>query len=463
MSNTARENSSVFTLEAYQEFFNDLPIAYAVFDVKTDENQKVLDVICLYASPLMSAFMNRSVEEMVGISLLEDKPMGRHWLKELKNAAYHHKRIRTIEYLPQSKKWVCVNVGPSGTVGRCVITMEDVTTEHENALNLSVLSKTDELIISCAKCLNSGMSHEETIHSFLQIIGEAIHCDRLYILEDEGNAVFSLTFGWGKRNQNNSAKEFQHMTREDMLNWEEEFPGEYALEINNVENIRQTHPTFYRRLQEMDIHSMYEVQLRDDGTLIGYFGAIGYGNVSSVDAKMLLETVAYFLTSEISHRKLLRELELKSTHDILCGVNNRNALEDAVHHLLQQQRPVGVLYADANGLKVINDTKGHKAGDTLLRNLSGILVDAFGLDKIYRAGGDEFVAMVPDMARETFISLCEQLRETFEARKDMAVALGWAWTKNSAMVMETLHIADKAMYRDKADYYKHNDRRKRDV
>ncbi|MBQ2466411.1 MAG: GGDEF domain-containing protein, partial [Lachnospiraceae bacterium] len=120
-------------------------------------------------------------------------------------------------------------------------------------------------------------------------------------------------------------------------------------------------------------------------------------------------------------------------------------------------------YADANGLKVINDTKGHKAGDQLLRNLSGILVDAFGLDKIYRAGGDEFVAVVPDMAQETFISLCEQLRETFEARKDMAVALGWAWTKNSAMVMETLHIADKAMYRDKANYYKHNDRRKRDA
>jgi diguanylate cyclase (GGDEF)-like protein len=307
------------------------------------------------------------------------------------------------------------------------------------------------------------MSHEETIHSFLQIIGEAIHCDRLYILEDEGNAVFSLTFEWGKRNQNNSEKEFQHMTREDMLNWEEEFPGEYALEINNVESIRQTHPTFYRRLQEMDIHSMYEVPLRDDGTLIGYFGAIGYGNVSSVDAKMLLETVAYFLTSEISHRKLLRELQMKSTHDLLCGVNNRNALQDTIHQLMQEQRMVGILYADANGLKVINDTKGHKAGDTMLRNLSNILVDAFGVAHVYRAGGDEFAVVVPDMEQEAFVRTCNQVKERYETRDDMAVALGWAWTKNSAMVKEALHIADKAMYRDKADYYKHNDRRKRDV
>lgn len=452
-----------FSIDTYREFINDLPVAYAVFDVQRDEKQKVKDIVCLFASPLMGVFMNRSVENLIGVSILDDKPMGRHWLKDMGDAAYDHKEVRTIEYLPRSKKWVCINVSPASTPGRCVATMEDVTTEHENALNLSVLSKTDDIIIACAKCLNSGMTHEETIHSFLLIIAEAIHCDRLYILEEEEDGKFSLTFDWDRRIPESDEKQFQHMTHDDMLNWEEEFPGETAMEINDVETIKESNPVLYGKLQAMNIHSIYEVPLLDDGTRIGYFGAIGYGNVSSVDAKMLLETVAYFLTSEILRRKLLRELELKSTHDLLCGVNNRNALEDAIHHLLQQQRPVGILYADANGLKVINDTKGHKAGDILLQSLSKILVDAFGIEDVYRAGGDEFVAVVPDMDQETFISLCEQLRKTFEARKDMAVALGWAWTKNSAMVMETLHIADKAMYRDKANYYKHNDRRKRDA
>ncbi|MBP5265793.1 MAG: sensor domain-containing diguanylate cyclase [Lachnospiraceae bacterium] len=461
MSESKRGWVPEFSAETYQEFLNTLPIAYSVFEVLVDEDRNILDVICLYANKLMSVFMKMPIEELIGCSLLDDQPMGRKWLKTLYEAAYFNKSIHSIEYMPRSKRWTCVNLGPSEREGCCVITMEDVTTEHQNALNLSVLSKTDDLIIACAKCLNGNMSHEETIQMFLSIIEEAIQCDRLYILEEDDDGRYSMTFVRDKRLPPESDKEFQHMTHDDMLNWEEEFPGETSLEINDIEIIRTSNPVLYGKLVAMDIHSIYEVPLIDAGKRIGYFGAIGYGDVSSVDAKMLLETAGYFLTSEITQRKLLRELQEKSTHDLLCGVNNRNALENTVRGLAKEQRTVGILYADANGLKVINDTKGHKAGDAMLKNLSGILVDAFGVAHVYRAGGDEFVVVVPDMTQDAFMKLCEDVRGTFLAREDMAVALGWAWAKQSGMIMEVLHIADKAMYRDKADYYKHNDRRQR--
>lgn len=51
--------------------------------------------------------------------------------------------------------------------------------------------------------------------------------------------------------------------------------------------------------------------------------------------------------------------------------------------------PYGIIFADLNGLKICNDTKGHKAGDELLKKAAALLKEIFNEDEIYRSGGDE--------------------------------------------------------------------------
>jgi len=80
--------------------------------------------------------------------------------------------------------------------------------------------------------------------------------------------------------------------------------------------------------------------------------------------------------------------------DYLTNIYNRNALERD----LDERLAVGNAYyfiADLNGLKMVNDTLGHSAGDRLLQEFARVLVDAVGDDgRAYRQGGDEFVVLL---------------------------------------------------------------------
>ena len=121
---------------------------------------------------------------------------------------------------------------------------------------------------------------------------------------------------------------------------------------------------------------------------------------------------------------------------------------------------VGVLYADANGLKTLNDSKGHEAGDELLKNISMIMKRRFNRDFVYRAGGDEFVIIVPKMEKNDFFDACKALVQDFEEAEGISVAVGYEWGVNSADVENIMKTADKAMYEDKANYYRKNNRRR---
>lgn len=245
-----------------------------------------------------------------------------------------------------------------------------------------------------------------------------------------------------------------------MMNWESEYPGAFCLIVDDIELIKYNHQRLYNFLKELEVKSIIEFPILDDGETIGYFGAVNYHRLKNIDSRQLMETVSYFIASEFSRRKLLSELEHKSIYDGLCGIKNRSAMEMTTKKIKRRNYSVGVLYADANGLKVVNDTLGHEAGDALLKGISEIMSRHFDPDDIYRVGGDEFVVILPRVSKEDFIDSCKKLREDFAATQGISVANGWDWGASSTCVDDIMKTADRLMYEDKANYYKKNNRRR---
>jgi diguanylate cyclase (GGDEF)-like protein len=105
----------------------------------------------------------------------------------------------------------------------------------------------------------------------------------------------------------------------------------------------------------------------------------------------------------------LRELEEAqhaltqlATHDALTGLANRTLLIDRIMHALalgeRSGTFVGVIFVDLDGFKKINDTRGHAAGDDVLRQVAARLQAAVRkIDSVSRLGGDEFVVLLPSM------------------------------------------------------------------
>ncbi len=158
-----------------------------------------------------------------------------------------------------------------------------------------------------------------------------------------------------------------------------------------------------------------------------------------------------------------KELQMESIawSDPLTGVMNRRGFErDAAHRLsVSDDLASGaLLFIDLNDFKKINDRCGHEVGDRLLTIAADRLRTTLrSCDIIGRPGGDEFVALVPDVDAATAESLAARLSESLEqpysigeARLDCPASIGLAlYPQHANTLTGLMRAADQAMYRAK--------------
>ena len=145
-------------------------------------------------------------------------------------------------------------------------------------------------------------------------------------------------------------------------------------------------------------------------------------------------------------------LKFNNHHDLLTRVWNRNALEERMAEFRERRVSCGVVYADLNGLKRINDLLGHGEGDRALTDLADALSRIFGKQNVYRAGGDEFVVMDELMTEEDLSQKCEAFRAA-AASIHLSVAAGCAYCPDTVFLEDCMKRADALMYEDKWLYY----------
>jgi diguanylate cyclase (GGDEF)-like protein len=165
------------------------------------------------------------------------------------------------------------------------------------------------------------------------------------------------------------------------------------------------------------------------------------------------------VSRDITVRKKTEDiLKYQSTHDSLTGLYNR-AFLDAELELATcgRQFPVSVIVADLDGLKRINDTLGHEAGDALIKGASAVLQMAFrGNDIVARTGGDEFVILLRGMGQlEAGIALerirsCMATYNSDSGERLVSMSLGTATAESGEEIPQALKKADELMYADKA-------------
>ena len=166
---------------------------------------------------------------------------------------------------------------------------------------------------------------------------------------------------------------------------------------------------------------------------------------------------------DITDRKAKeRQMESIATSDPLTGVLNRRGFErDAAQRLRDSEDDAtgALLFIDLNEFKQINDKYGHAIGDRLLRIAAERLKKNLrSCDIIGRPGGDEFVALVPDVDAKVADKLAERLTKGLEEPYVIddktlrcAASIGLAlYPENANTLTGLLREADQAMYRAKA-------------
>ena len=156
----------------------------------------------------------------------------------------------------------------------------------------------------------------------------------------------------------------------------------------------------------------------------------------------------------------------EALHDPLTDLPNRRLLFNRLEHAYawNKRNPenlCAVLYLDLDGFKNVNDSLGHEAGDTLLKQVAGRLQSSVrGIDTVARMGGDEFAILleaasteedVKTIVQRIQISLAlpyELLGNTVESRASIGVVMSIAGYNQFD---DILRDADTAMYSSKAN------------
>ncbi|MBW2631017.1 MAG: PAS domain S-box protein [Deltaproteobacteria bacterium] len=161
---------------------------------------------------------------------------------------------------------------------------------------------------------------------------------------------------------------------------------------------------------------------------------------------------------DITEQKTVeKQLRYLSTHDSLTGLYNRDFFEEEMSRFERGRTfPVSVVMLDVDDLKWVNDTRGHDAGDALLKRVAQVLGMVFRADDIAaRIGGDEFVVLLPgtgiSAAKEILVRFKDSLEDHNREYPDLPLSLsvGVAEGAKGDSLPGVQKKADEIMYEEK--------------
>jgi two-component system, cell cycle response regulator len=168
------------------------------------------------------------------------------------------------------------------------------------------------------------------------------------------------------------------------------------------------------------------------------------------------------LQDELKDRML--ELDRLASTDPLTGLYNRRfffqRMEEELARVNRNQSPICLMFLDIDHFKLINDTHGHQAGDTILQQCSQIMTHLLRRsDVLGRIGGEEFLILLPDTDGKGGVRIAERLRQRIENASFMygdvqipvTVSLGVYYSTDPLVlgVDELVQRADAALYEAK--------------
>jgi diguanylate cyclase (GGDEF)-like protein len=228
-----------------------------------------------------------------------------------------------------------------------------------------------------------------------------------------------------------------------------------------------------------DLHADPRVLRRDPGVRSGMYtplvsrrGPIGVLSAYSAEVNgfaaadlHLLTIVAQYIASAVEVSQLHEALRTAAATDSLTSLANRRTCMDRLRHEVARcertHRPLSIVLLDLDGLKAINDTYGHAAGDAFLVEASRAVTRALrSLDLAARFGGDEFVLVLPETERaeaQRVIARLERIAVPLPGKpaREMPLRFSWGlatWPADGAAPDQLLQVADLRLYHMKEQH-----------
>jgi diguanylate cyclase (GGDEF)-like protein len=288
------------------------------------------------------------------------------------------------------------------------------------------------------------------LQKMLEKIGHSLQAERVLIFEEQPDQTVSATYEWYQEDLQPMAPTVQHIPMDSLRPLYAAFDAKQMAIIEDAQAFVRAHPGFTPHLS--GVRRLVSGHLTQSGKSLGFTEVVNPSALAFKSASLLLSTLTLFLASMLRNRDTFRSLERLSTTDQLTGAGNRRGFTEYIRAV-----PDGIflafIFGDLNGLKRINDTQGHEAGDHLLQQAVRHMKDLSGDNAVFRMGGDEFMVIARNASEQQAQQLVRELLARYRS-SGISMALGVVVCQTPiANIDEVLSQADREMYTDKERIY----------
>lgn len=304
-------------------------------------------------------------------------------------------------------------------------------------------------LLECVTALSSDRDIDNAIQKLLQIINDYFKADRAYIfLHDTKKDVFIDTYEYDAPNVRRQMSTMPEIPSSMLSRGIRAFNEEKVYYIPDIEQEKGYEN--YELFKGMDVNRLLAVPIFKDKEITGF---VSVDNPrESYDDATILSSIQFFISNSLATKEHQDRLRFMSYRDELTSLYNRNKyikIVDSYRH--QPLEKVGAIYLDLNGLKAINDKKGHEAGDAMICAAARIICEVYP-ENTYRIGGDEFVVLVSNVEKAEFEENIHILRDKLK-KQNISISIGALWQERCENLDELLKEADQRMYKEKSLYY----------
>lgn len=307
-------------------------------------------------------------------------------------------------------------------------------------------------LLECIRTLSECTDERSRIAGLLTIIGEFYGADRASVFEfDSRSSTFSISYEWCNEDVESLDMEINSPDSESIRKWFDDISKGESLFIAAIDDEYDESSSVYRAFRAKGITSIMATALKTENEPVGYVCV--HNPTVHFDTMILIQSIASYLVADLERIRNFNELHQISYLDALTGLNNRRAYFEYLrkNDIGNDWRSTAVAFIDINGLKNVNDSRGHKAGDQLIRSVADILKMNFSADSIFRIGGDEFVVIIRGISREAFEDRIDKLNSLW--CEEVSAAVGHVWEEKGGRIERLVNGADEEMYRNKKEYH----------
>ena len=440
--------------------------------------ENISDSVILTDANFKIKYINQATEKLFGYSLseIEGKPpsifnaeaskndINKALYKKISNGNIYKSEI--LNKRKDGSKFVCeIKITPlkndNGEIYAYTGIQRDITERkrHQKKLEIQLeFQKTFAQISSSLLEVNPA-NIDKKIDEALKIIGNFFEVDRSYIFKfSNQNKLMSNTHEWCEEGIESQKNDLQNLPSAIYSWWIKKLSRNEYINIPQVDNMVKEAKAEQQILLEQNIKSTVVMPMFIENKLFGFFGfdSVKDKKKFSEEEIRLLKIFTDVITSAFSKHidnKKIRDLTFK---DNLTGLYNRRYFESELERLdVRRQLPLSIIMADINGLKIINDSFGHKKGDEVLIKSAEILKEETrDEDILARYGGDEFALLLPKTEKAESEKIINRIKRKSKDPKieklQVSISLGSASkTESKQNILDILKEADNNMYQNK--------------